>query len=97
MKKIYGLFVLIFIIASCSPARLQSSRIIPSENVNVRYALSGYTDLGDIEPNSSIKYAEYSLSDACPFGIEIISVQEYSDYNGLGEFLRWEIVADCLE
>ncbi len=94
MMKTFKLFIVIGL-AGCSPARLQSSQIIPSDNGLTRYQLTGFTDLGDTTPNSSVGYAEYSLSDACPDGINIVSVQESPARNGLGEFLSWRIVADC--
>lgn len=87
--------VTLTLLAACSPQRLQSARLAEYKNGEPYYQMTGYTDLGDFEPQASRKYVEYSLSDLCPNGINIDFLQEYDTHNGAGKFLYWEALAGC--
>lgn len=87
--------VLLILVAACSPQRLQSSHLAEYREGKPYYRMTGYTDLGDDAPNASRKYVEYSLSDACPDGINIAFLQEYDAHNVAGTFLYWEALAGC--
>lgn len=86
---------LMLLLAACSPMRLQSAQLAEYKNGQPYYRMTGYTDLGDFEPQASRKYVEYSLSDLCPGGVNIDFLQEFDTHNGAGKFLYWEALAGC--
>lgn len=94
-RKVAIALALLLSATACSPQRLQSARLTDYKNGQPFYSMTGYTDLGDTAPKASVKYVEYSLSDACPAGVKIDSLHEYDSHNGLGHFLYWEAVAGC--
>ncbi len=94
MKSYMGI-VLLMLLSACSPQRLQSSHLAEYRGGKPYYRLTGYTDLGDYEPNASRKYIEYSLSDTCAAGVVIEFLQEYEAGNIAGKFLYWEALAGC--
>ena len=89
------LLLLVLTVAACSPQRLQSSRLETYKHGLPFYRMTGYTDFEETAPKSSIHHIEYALSDACPGGVTIDSLQEYPAHNGAGNFLYWEAVAGC--
>ena len=94
MKKQTALLFLA-LIAACSPANLQSARISEYKHGKPYYSVTGYTDFNETEPSSSRRHIEHALSDACPAGVEIDTLQEYDAGNGAGNFLYWEALAGC--
>ncbi len=94
LKTLFALS-LVILLAACSPMRLQSAQLTEYKDGKPYYRMTGYTELGDFQPNASRRYVEYSLSDACPEGVDIDFLQEYDTHNGMGRFLYWEAVAGC--
>lgn len=83
------------VLASCAPQRLQTAQFVDYDEGKPVYHMTGYTDAGDIAPNASAKYIENALSDACPGGVKIKSLEEYLSHNAVAAFLYWKAVAGC--
>jgi len=94
MKKL-TLLMAVLIVAACTPQKLQTAVFADYKNGKPFYSMTGYTDLGETAPRSSVKYIEDALSDACPTGIKIDSLHESPVRNGAGQFLYWQAVAGC--
>jgi hypothetical protein len=96
MKKIKSTMLLaVLAITACAPQRLQTFQLSSYKKDKPYYTMTGYTDLNETAPKSSVSHIKYALSDACPTGVIIDSLQEYPTHNGMGEFLYWETVAGC--
>jgi hypothetical protein len=83
------------LLTACSPQRLQSAQLIGTENGRDRYHMTGFTDLYEVAPRSSVRHIEHALSDACPAGVNVISLDEKPAYNGAGDFIYWDTMAEC--
>lgn len=91
----YCLMILPVILTACGPATLQSHNLIGQEGGKPRYALSGYTKPHEDTPNDSLKYVHHSMSDACPEGVNVLSLDEQPTHNVVGAFLQWEAIVQC--
>ena len=83
------------LLAACGPATLQSYTLVGTEGGKNRYSLSGYTEPGEMEPNDSLRHVQHSLSDVCPNGVKVISLNEEPSGNVAGPFWLWEAIAEC--
>lgn len=83
------------LLTACGPGTMQKYTLIGAEGGKSRYSLSGYTEPGEMEPNDSLKYVQHSLSDVCPAGVKIISLNEQPSGNIVGPFWLWDAIAEC--
>lgn len=86
---------MLVLLAACAPQRLQSVQLTEGSKGQEAYQMTGYTDLGEIAPDSSIHHIEEALSDACPIGVRVEKLRETETHNGFGSFLHWNATAVC--
>lgn len=87
-------FIVLFVLGACAPATYQHwSFSGPEGNVIIR--VNGFTNIGETTANSSRKYIDQFLADACPDGFKVLRLNEFPSHNGYGEFLYWDGEGRC--
>ena len=94
MKPILSALTSLLILTSCAPATYQHwSFSGPDGNVIIH--VNGFTHTGETSANSSRKYIDEFLKDACPDGFKVLRLNEFSSHNAYGEFLYWDGEGRC--
>lgn len=90
------IYTALLAVTACSPQRLQTTAIdgIDDQGRTI-YLMTGYGDPDDMTSGSSAKHVKHALSDACPKGVKIVSLQEQPAHNAASEFWYWTAKARC--
>lgn len=87
---------LLTLVACTSGQKVRTINAVPLESDKTGFAITGITEINELELEQATPYIEQGLATACPAGGKILKKEGRVVQNGFSqEALYWEAVVEC--